>query len=82
MELTVVLRSEILAKHPSWVIKPMADMEDLVNCATCGKVITFGSGYTSHYQTTDGDLFGLPVCVDCYAAELKKLGSEEWKDNG
>lgn len=41
------------------------DMNELVQCASCGKELDFGSCYTSRiYQTEHG--FGYSECEECY----------------
>ena len=48
------------------------DMNKIVNCANCGKEITFGSGYTSQeYQETMFG-FGYTVCGKCSEEETKR----------
>ena len=48
-----------------------ADMDEIVNCAKCGRSITYGSSYTSReIRTTYG--FGYAVCGECYDAERKR----------
>lgn len=45
------------------------DMDELINCAQCGKELSFGEGYTSkEIHTSVG--FGYPVCTDCYDQEI------------
>lgn len=53
------------------------DMSEVINCAQCGKKITYGDSYTSKQVHTDIG-FGYPVCRDCYEKEWK----EEMKCNG
>lgn len=44
------------------------DMDEPVNCANCGRRMTYGDCYTS--QTIHNKVgFGYPVCGDCYAIE-------------
>ena len=44
------------------------DMNTAVNCAGCGRPMTFGEGYTSRtIHTASG--FGFCVCEECYEAE-------------
>lgn len=42
-----------------------ADMNELVNCISCGKEITFGSGYCSRQYHSDLG-FGFAECKECY----------------
>ena len=39
-----------------------------INCASCGKKMTFGEGYTSHFIHTFGG-FGYYVCEECMEKE-------------
>ena len=62
---------------PGYVTFYETDMGRLINCASCGKEITFGSGYTSlQIHNTCG--FGYSVCETCHEAELQ----EEMKHRG
>jgi hypothetical protein len=64
--------SSIRLAHPNWSIVLYTDDMDLrVNCASCGKRLAFGATYTSRQLFTDNGWFGLPVCTDCYAKEIK-----------
>lgn len=47
------------------------DMEKPVNCARCGRQITFGEGYSS-MQIHNAMGMGYSVCVYCYNAELEE----------
>lgn len=42
-----------------------ADMNKVVSCASCGKKILYGNGYTSHRIHTNMG-FGYAVCERCY----------------
>lgn len=59
-----------------WTCKTYAnDMAEKVNCAQCGKVITFGESYTSlEVHTNRG--FGYSVCEDCYSREVERRKHE------
>lgn len=47
------------------------DLNEIINCANCGKEVKFGDTYTS--MTIHNSLgFGYCVCEECY--------EEEWKD--
>ena len=52
------------------------DMEELIDCADCGKEIKYGDGYTSRAIHTELG-FGYTVCEDCYDRELK--AKELWE---
>ena len=45
-----------------------SDMDKLIACASCGKTITFGEGYTSR-KITNNVGFGYCVCEQCYEKE-------------
>lgn len=54
-----------IARHTSWKIKLYSDdMSEQINCINCGKVMTFGEGYTSSVWHNDTG-FGYTVCEDC-----------------
>ena len=48
-----------------------SDMDTIVNCAECGKLITFGQGYTSRKIHTPFGM-GYVVCKDCYDKEIEE----------
>lgn len=52
------------------------DMGEVINCAQCGKKITYGYSYTSR-QVHTAIGFGYPVCRECYEKETR----EEMKCN-
>lgn len=48
-----------------------SDMSEPIQCANCGKDMTYGEGYTS--QTIHNDLgLGYPVCENCYEVETNE----------
>lgn len=47
------------------------DMLAEVDCANCGKRMTYGEGYTSRTIHNHVGL-GYPVCEDCYEIERKE----------
>lgn len=48
-----------------------ADMQRVVNCASCGKEILYGDCYTSQeIHNTMG--LGYAVCPECYREEMKR----------
>lgn len=58
--------------NPEWKLILLSDdMDELVNCAQCGKKIKFGDSYTSK-QIHNPIGLGYPVCESCYEVELKK----------
>lgn len=56
-------------ESPAEVLKIYSeDMGERCDCANCGKIMTYGDGYTSRsIHNTVG--FGFPVCSDCYEVE-------------
>lgn len=46
-----------------------ADMDAPVNCASCGKGMTYGDGYTSRVIHTAAG-FGYFVCEECMKTEM------------
>lgn len=49
-----------------WNVKTYSDdMDEVINCAQCGKKIACGEGYTSLEVHTPAG-FGYSVCEDCY----------------
>lgn len=54
---------------PAGNVPLLADLDEHVNCANCGKDLVFGDCYTSRRIHNKYGL-GYPVCEDCY--------SEEW----
>lgn len=57
---------------PSWKIVLLSyDMDEPINCTSCGKDMVFGNGYTSKELHTHMG-FGYPVCEDCYEQEVKR----------
>ena len=45
------------------------DMNTPINCAACGKQLTFGEGYSSMQIHNDYGM-GYSVCPECHEAEL------------
>jgi len=52
------------------------DMTLPINCASCGKHMVFGDGYTSR-ELHNHVGFGYPVCEDCYEAEREREHEHE-----
>lgn len=48
------------------------DMNELVQCANCGRWIVYGEGYVSWLIHTEGGL-GYSVCKYCFDEECKQL---------
>lgn len=47
-----------------------SDMDEVINCASCGTKITFGDAFTSRVIHTDKG-FGYPVCYKCNQIEFE-----------
>ena len=53
----------------NWKVKVFSnDMEEKVNCASCGKSMIYGYGYISR-TINDENGFGYTVCYECYIKE-------------
>lgn len=52
------------------------DMDQLINCANCGKREKYGNCYTSKTIHTSAG-FGFAICDDCYNEELKEAMEEQ-----
>ena len=61
----------------NWKVKTFSpNMDEEVNCVSCGKKIKFGDCYTSlEIHTSVG--FGFAVCETCYNEEYKRRIMEE-----
>lgn len=62
-----------------WVCPQICeDMEMPINCASCGKQMTYGQGFTSRIIQTDGGM-SYSVCWDCKNREwaAEKAAREE-----
>lgn len=46
------------------------DMDEVMNCVSCGKQIRFGECYTSRFIHTESGM-GYNVCADCHAKEYE-----------
>lgn len=49
------------------------DMNEIVNCAACGRELRFGDCYTSK-EIHNRVGFGYGVCEDCYKKEWERMG--------
>lgn len=57
----------------NWHTPLIADsMNEIINCACCGKELKFGNSFTSMIICDMSGAFGFPVCEECY--------QKEWKD--
>lgn len=63
---------DIYVTPEDWECKAYCeDMDEIVNCAQCGKQLRFGHTYTSiEIQTSMG--FGYGVCEDCHLDEWER----------
>lgn len=52
------------------------DMNQMINCAGCGKELKFGNSFTSMIICDMSGAFGFPVCEECYQKELAELFEE------
>jgi len=76
-----LLQSEIEKLHPDWhVIFYGENVDEVINCASCGKEVKYGETYTSLEQFIDDGSFGLSVCADCYAKEYARMKAKEAKE--
>lgn len=48
-----------------------SNMDEPVNCASCGRTMRFGDGYTSRQIHTKNGM-GYSVCLKCYERERKE----------
>ena len=57
----------------------LAELDDVIACAECGKKLTFGSSYTSRTIHTKIGM-GYSVCNSCYESEIKieRAFKERW----
>ena len=55
-----------------WYCPLIAGLEEKVNCARCGKEVTFGDTYTSMELFEDGEAFGYSVCEECHEKEYER----------
>ena len=57
------------------------DMDKIVNCCQCFRLMKFGEGYTSMEVHTNMG-FGYCVCSDCYQKEWERRRNDENQTNG
>ena len=48
------------------------DLDELINCACCGKELPYGHIYTSRELYDGSGMFGMAVCPKCHEAEWKR----------
>lgn len=56
------------------------NMDEVINCASCGKKIMYGNGYTSHEIHTNKGCFGYTICDVCHYIENKRRDKYEYQD--
>lgn len=61
---------DIVNINPDWVVTTKGELDWIVNCVNCGKMLLVENCYTS-YQYQDGVGFGYLVCEDC--------ANDEWE---
>lgn len=55
-----------------WKIIVYTDnMNEIINCASCGSLLRYGDCYTS-LELHNGHGFGYPVCEKCYRKEWER----------
>lgn len=52
------------------------DMNEMINCACCGKEIRYGDGYSSRDICDMSGCFGYSICEECHEKELAELFEE------
>lgn len=57
------------------------DMNEMINCACCGKKLIFGDSFTSMIICDMSGAFGYPVCEECYEKEWKERRDAQLFDN-
>lgn len=73
------LLAEAIAQDTWHVVSDTDNMNEIINCACCGRQITFGKSYRSlEIRTKDG--VGYAVCEDCHEKEI--LRDYEKKEKG
>lgn len=50
----------------------VADMDERVNCPSCGRRILYGDGFTSRVIHGDKGGMGYTVCSKCHNAEVQE----------
>ena len=55
---------DVVNINPDWVVTTKGELDWIVNCVNCGKMLLVENCYTS-YQYQDGVGFGYLVCEDC-----------------
>ena len=66
----------------NWYTPMSADsMNEIINCASCGKELKFGNSFTSMIIYDLSGSFGFPVCVECYQKEWKDCRDAQFFEN-
>ena len=61
----------------NWHTPLVADsMDEIINCACCGKEIRYGDGYSSIDICGMSGCLGYSICEECYKKELAELFEE------
>ena len=53
------------------------NMDETINCASCGCKMLYGDGYTSRVIHGDRSGFGYVVCSDCHDVEI--IAENNWR---
>ena len=66
----------------NWHTPQSADsMNEIINCACCGKKLRFGDSFTSMTIYDMSGAFGFPVCEECYLKEWKECRDAQLFEN-
>ena len=61
----------------SWKCPIYSDnMDQVINCTSCGKLLRYGNCYTS-LEIHNRHGFGYPVCQECYKEEWNRRRKEK-----
>jgi transcription elongation factor Elf1 len=60
-----------MKKLTTWHTPLIAELDEIINCADCGKQVTYGDCYTSLTIHTNTGM-GYPVCEKCYEKEWEE----------
>ena len=55
-----------------WYCPLTEEMDEVVNCPSCGRKITFGEGYSSRVIHTDRGGMGYTICYSCHINEIEE----------
>ena len=68
---------EPYAVPKEWDTVVIADLDEEVSCAGCGKRLRYGDCYCSTQIHTELTGFGYAVCRDCYRKEWRERAAAE-----